>query len=242
MPGTMQAMPASWQSHKRKQTTTPSSNKRTRRAAKHKPSTVHQIQHAIESCLADAPDEVQAPLPEDILERAVEMLCDTSIAASMQRTEAPSAHNVPVVGRVYEERYMRECKHKDEAPCVLGSSCECMFLDHSQPFVGVQFQLPDVSNSAAGMCVVCLRKTTTLLFYKTIYNGVHANTIIQKHGNRCNEAGEYHPSAMLSCPVNGPIQCMPLPIVAHQRNRYSVAVVGGIKHIKQHGVYMEDFG
>jgi hypothetical protein len=34
---------------------------------------------------------------------------------------------------------------------------------------------------------------------------------------------------------------MPLPIVAHQRNRYSVIEHFGVKYIKQSGVYMEDF-
>ena len=34
---------------------------------------------------------------------------------------------------------------------------------------------------------------------------------------------------------------MPLPIVAHQRNRYSVTTHHGIRYIKQHHVYMEDF-
>jgi hypothetical protein len=34
---------------------------------------------------------------------------------------------------------------------------------------------------------------------------------------------------------------MPLPIVAHQRNRYSVVEHFGVKYIKQSNVYMEDF-
>jgi hypothetical protein len=34
---------------------------------------------------------------------------------------------------------------------------------------------------------------------------------------------------------------MPMPIVAHQRNRYSVVTHHGIRYIKQHRVYMEDF-
>jgi hypothetical protein len=46
---------------------------------------------------------------------------------------------------------------------------------------------------------------------------------------------------MLICPPNGPVHCMPMPIVAHQRNRYSVVTQHGIRYIKQHNVYMEDF-
>lgn len=234
------SLPASWQSNKRKAPPPAHAAKRTRRAVKHKPTTVHQIQHAIEGFLQDAPDAPDAP-DADVLRTSVDMVRELTLAELLGAPAAASAHSVPVVPRAYEERFMRECKRSDEAPCVLGAQCECMFIDSSKAFVGVQFQLPDVPSSAAGMCVLCLRKTTTLLFYQTIYNGESINAVIQKHGNKCGVPGEYHPSVMLCCPVNGPLHCMPLPIVAHQRNRYSVALVGGLKHIRQHGVYMEDF-
>jgi len=231
------AFPAKWQCSKRKGAENAPPAKRLRRAVKHKPTSVNQIQLAIAGFMADAPEDAQ-----DVLETSVDVMRELSLADMLREPETSAAHRVPVVSRVYEERYMRECKNKDEQPCVCGVKCECMLIDDSQAFVGVQFQLPDVASSAAGMCVLCLRKTTTLLFYKTLYNGERINAVIQKHGNLCNEPGEYHPSAMLCCPVNGPQHCMPLPIVAHQRNRYSVEVVGGLRHIRQHGVYMEDFG
>ena len=44
---------------------------------------------------------------------------------------------------------------------------------------------------------------------------------------------------MIFANPNGPVQCMPLPIVAHQRNRYTVVKVGGIPHLQQVGVDME---
>jgi hypothetical protein len=231
------AFPATWQCNKRKTAAHALPAKRARRAVKHKPTTVSQIQHAIEGYMVDAPEHA-----DDVVQCSVDVVRELSLADMLCAPPAAAAHRVPVVSRAYEERYMRECKHKDEQQCVSGVKCECMLIDSSKAFVGVQFQLPDVASSAAGMCVLCLRKTTTLLFYQTIYNGERIDAVIQKHGNVCNVAGEYHPSAMLCCPVNGPLHCMPLPIVAHQRNLYSVQVVGGVKHVRQHGVYMEDFG
>ena len=49
------------------------------------------------------------------------------------------------------------------------------------------------------------------------------------------------PSSMLFCMKGGPIQSMPLPIVAHQRNHLKVEVINGIPYVKQQNVYMEDF-
>ena len=229
--------PATWQCNKRKGVAPVHQAKRVRRVACHKPTTVHQIQHVIAAHMPDAHEHA-----EDVLQNSVDVVRELSLADMLSEPAAAAAHRVPVVSRVYEERYMRECKNKEEQQCICGVKCECMFIDSSKAFVGVQFQLPDVECSAAGMCVLCLRKATTLLFYQTIYKGERINAVIQKHGNKCNVAGEYHSSAMLCCPVNWPLHCMPLPIVAHQRNRYSVQLVGGVKHIRQHGVYMEDFG
>jgi len=155
------------------------------------------------------------------------------------------AHNnipdVPIVTRVYEERYMRESTSSAEKDCVMGSNCECMHIDSSTPFVCTQFVIPNVNNAYQGMCVLCLRKTTQLLYYKTIYNGHTINAVIQKHGNICNQVDEYHPSVMLICPPNGPVHTMPVPIVSHQRNRYKVEIISGIKHVRQYRVSMSDF-
>ena len=149
--------------------------------------------------------------------------------------------DVPIVTRVYEERFMRESTSASEKNCVMGNNCECMLIDPLAPFVCTQFVIPNVSNSHQGMCVLCLRKTTQLLYYKTIYNGHNVNAVIQKYGNICNQTDEYHPSVMLICPPNGPVHTMPVPIVSHQRNRYKVEVISGIKHIRHFRVRMSDF-
>ena len=52
----------------------------------------------------------------------------------------------------------------------MGKSCECMYIDDKQPFVGVQFVLPTI-DSDTNLCLMCLRKTTHLLFFHTILQG-----------------------------------------------------------------------
>ena len=148
---------------------------------------------------------------------------------------------IPLVTRVYEETFMRQCIAPSERPCVMGNQCECMMIDPEQAFVGVEFCVPNEAAARNGMCVLCLRKITTLLFYHTIQKGVGVHTPIQRYGNICNQEGEYHPSAMLICPPNGPVACMPLPIVAHQRNRYTVVRVHGVCYLQQRRVGMQDF-
>ncbi len=57
-----------------------------------------------------------------------------------------------------------------------------------------------------------------IMFYTVLQEGYNVKTVIQKYGNICKEAEEYHPSAMLICPPNGHVQCMPtMPIVAHHQ-------------------------
>jgi len=97
----------------------------------------------------------------------------------------PQMPDVPIVTRVYEERFMRESMSSSEKDCMMGEACECMLIDAARPFVATQFVIPNISNEHQGMCVLCLRKTTQLLYYKTIYNGVNVNTLIQKYGLDC---------------------------------------------------------
>jgi hypothetical protein len=161
---------------------------------------------------------------------------------------------VPVVTRAYEESYMREMTSASEQACIMGNNCECQFVDEHNPFIGVQFTLPvDVfssSTATAGMveelssnrlCVLCCRKNTQLLFYEALYNHRAYSACIQLYGNICDRPGEYAKEAMLICPLSGPVHNMPLPVVAHQRNRYTVVVHNGIRQLRQHRVGYEDF-
>ena len=112
------------------------------------------------------------------------------------------------------------------------------------------------------MCVLCHRRLVQSLFYDIIYAGSPYRGIIQLYGNICNQENEYARSAFLRvcvlsqtfvdmnttcremcliCPPNGPVECMPLPSVCHQRNKYSVIQKNGVKYIRQHLVGVQDF-
>ena len=161
---------------------------------------------------------------------------------------------VPVVTRAYEESYMREALSGIEGACVMGNNCECQFIDEHNPFTGVQFTLPvgafspemlqmGVTDelSSNKLCVLCCRKNTQSLFYEALYNHRAYSACIQLYGNICDRPGEYAKEAMLICPLSGPINNMPIPVVAHQRNRYSVVVHNGVRQLRQHRVAYEDF-
>ena len=155
-----------------------------------------------------------------------------------------------------------------ERQCAMGAKCECMFIDPNAPFIGVEFDLPsdDVKTSVhktgshteskfdskkqesrteskieSKLCVLCSRKTTQKLFYDACYSGTRIQGLIQRYGNLCNQPGEYARDCMLICPPSAQWHCLPLPIMSHQRNRYRVQVVAGIKHLQQLRVSYEDF-
>lgn len=180
---------------------------------------------------------------EDVLELCLSPLVQSIPFRRIADTPLTHSNNeeMPVVPRAYEERYMRGPMNSGERPCIMGECCECQLIDRARPFTGVQFPIPNMSSNDHGMCILCCRKVTQLLYHKTLKQGMTGNFVIQKYGNISGVPGEYHPSAMLICPPHGPVHTMPLPIVAHQRNRYSVVESNGIMFIRQHGVYMEDF-
>jgi hypothetical protein len=149
-------------------------------------------------------------------------------------------HNaaIPYVTRAYEEAFMREPMHSNERECARGKQCECMYIDRAQAFVGVEFLLPGESvPRTPHLCVLCCRATTQQLYYDVMFDKVDFPGCIQRYGNIHSEPGEYSLDAMLIAVQTAPVHVMPLPIVSHQRNRYSIRVVGGIKHLKQSRVH-----
>lgn len=157
-------------------------------------------------------------------------------------TQVPAdstAQTLPIISKMYEETYMRE-PLKNENPCVFGNNCECQFIDQCAPFTAVEFRLfgdpPEPQ-----MCVLCSRKTTQLLFYDMCYSGKSHSCVIQRYGNIFGQPGEYAVECMLSCPQGFQLHCMPLPMMSHQRNKYSVTTVGGVKKLQQHRVSYEHF-
>ena len=147
--------------------------------------------------------------------------------------------DVPILSRAYEESFMRQ-PMPGERSCAMGELCECMFIDKACPFVAVELRLPNDPDTAQ-MCVLCSRTVTQKCFYDMCYLGRPIAGIIQRYGSMYGQAGEYAAECMLIPPRALGLANMPVPSVSHQRNRYSVINVAGIKHLRQHRVAHEDF-
>ena len=181
--------------------------------------------------------------PEELqLDHVLSSVPYRDMLQSLFGTVSGAPPNLPIITKAYEESFMREAG-PGERPCAMGAKCECMFIDHEAPFVGVQFDLPNEVNEKNDpkLCVLCCRKTTQKLFYDACYCGKRVKAVIQRYGNLCNQPGEYARDCMLICPPSAPWHCLPLPIMSHQRNRYRVQVVAGVKHLQQLRVAYEDF-
>ena len=259
----MSCLPVAWENSKRKPTSSTNSQRRQKRT-RHDFSTkshLETVNAALDKNLAKSETVTAMQLDFDPLLESIPFV-------KLLQNIKPPDDNMPdvlIATRAYEETFLRECFSNKEQQCVMGAQCECMLIDISQPFVGVRFILPNalhtyegkktngsssnvqeqtedgMNKQENGMCLLCLRKVTQILFYQSIHRGVQMNGVIQKHGNICNEAGEYHSNAMLICPPHGPICSMPLPIVAHQRSNYVVNKRQGIHWITQKNVAFEDF-
>jgi len=158
-----------------------------------------------------------------------------------QNVEAPEegAPLVPILTRAYEESFMRQ-PLPGERPCAMGDLCECTQIDRACPFVGAELRLPN-DPEAPQMCVLCSRAATQKCFYDMCFLGQPVPGVIQRYGSIYGQPGEYAAEVMLIPPrALGPVS-MPAPSVSHQRNRYSVVSLGGVKHLKQMRVGFEDF-
>jgi hypothetical protein len=155
---------------------------------------------------------------------------------SQEEVETPS---IPILTRAYEESFMRQPTH-GERPCVMGDLCECTQIDKTCPFVGTELRLPNDPETPQ-MCVLCSRSTTQKCFYDMCYLGQPVTAVIQRYGSIYGQPGEYAAEVMLiPSRAIGPVS-MPIPSVSHQRNRYTVVNLGGVKHLKQQRVGFEDF-
>lgn len=228
-------IPNGWETNKRRGTSSTRTNKRARKTNAEQ-YTFKTIQHEISSRIDGASETFECQIGFQL----DNLMSQHTFAQSLQKPLTNVAESIIEVTKTYEEQYMRECL-PGETPCVMGSACECSAIDRTQPFVGTCFKIPHVQHADNNMCVLCLRKSSQILFYRVVSQGLRTNAPIQRYGNVCGRDGEYHPSAMLICPPSGPVHCMPLPIVAHQRNRYSVVEHHGVKYIQQHCVGMQDF-
>jgi hypothetical protein len=181
--------------------------------------------------------------PEELqLDHVLSSVPYRDMLESLFGTVSGQAPTLPIITKAYEESFMREAC-PGERQCAMGIKCECMFIDANAPFIAVEFDLPsdEANQHTPKLCVLCSRKTTQKLFYDACYSGTRIQGLIQRYGNLCNQPGEYARECMLICPPSAQWHCLPIPIMSHQRNRYRVQVVAGIKHLQQLRVSHEDF-
>ena len=100
-------------------------------------------------------------------------------------------------------------------------------------------QLQKSAGQEPNLCVVCCRAITQQLYYDIMFENQVFTGSIQRFGNLHSQDGEYALHSMLVAAPSAPAHLLPLPIVAHQRNRYQVTVRGGIRYLKQTRVYFQ---
>ena len=150
------------------------------------------------------------------------------ILCGLYSRDAREATALPLVTRAYEESFMREPLAGERA-CAAGALCECQYVDAGNPFTATEFLLPEeLPGATPALCVLCTRKVTQKLFYDVLLAGHAAHGTVQRHGNLCGP-GEYAQ------------QCMPLPVMSHQRSRYAVQTQDGVRSLRQLNVTYEDF-
>ena len=141
---------------------------------------------------------------------------------------------MPTISRAYAESYMRTVQFDGETPCSQGEQCECMrmatevpFFKAENGFVGVAFPLPDQSEPVNGLCLLCNRKRTILLYYSSLMTR-RRQTVLQTHSVRC-EAGEYGTQACIM-PIASSYNGIVAPFVKHERHHYVYINDHTLKH------------
>lgn len=165
----------------------------------------------------------------------------TNFKDVMRGVEAPHityTNTLQSVSKAYEDTYLRQAVGIEERSCVRGEDCECMFIDATQPFVGVEYLLPweRSRKEVNGMCLPCTRAATQALFYDILHSDTQVTGLVQKFYNEHSREGEYRLCAMLFCPPSGPLHNLPMPVLRHQRNFYSVHCKNNVYFMNQVGV------
>jgi hypothetical protein len=135
--------------------------------------------------------------------------------------------DLPTVTRAREELFMRPAR-PGEAPCARGAQCEgrlvahCVLGDPDRGFVCPVFRAEDAAGggTAGDLCVLCLRKQTSVAYYTLRARGETPTRVIQPYRNLVGVAGEY---ALGACLAVSPRRFEGLsdPFVRHERHHYA---------------------
>lgn len=203
----------------------------------------NEIRSTIESSgvsAADRETQIQSMVSQVTknMHNIIEMTDYKSVLQGVSTKKIIYTSDIRSVPKAYEDTYLRQPVAAGERECVRGMHCECMCIDASQPFVGVEYLLPweGAKDTGNGMCLPCIRAATQALFYDILHSGLKISGLVQKFYNEHSREGEYRLSAMLFCPPSGPVQNLPMPVMRHQRNFYKVSTKNNVHFMEQVGV------
>lgn len=188
-----------------------------------KSATVASVQSSLLGTIAswsDASAEDKASAMQEILSNVsknLQGIVSMTGFKKLLRDETKSlfyVNDIMPISKKYEDSYLRQPIASGERACVRGSQCECMLIDPTQGFVGVEFLLPWEKPNAtrSGLCLPCLRAATQLLFFEILQSRERIEGVIQRFYNKHSEEGEYAIESMLVCPPNGPVHNLPMPV------------------------------
>jgi len=122
----------------------------------------------------------------------LEQIVSQSSYRSTLKGVSTYTNDIRKISKSYEDTFLRQCVGENERQCVRGAECECMKIDTSMLFVGVEYVLPweEKNEAQRGMCLPCSRATTQVLFYDIVHSGVHVNGLIQRFYNKHCKPGE----------------------------------------------------
>jgi len=178
-------------------------------------------------------------LPDAALDHILARIPYRAMLENLFGNTDQQVQDVPILTKAYEESFMRQSVAGEQA-CAMGELCECMLIDRTAPFIGVELRLPNDSDQPQ-MCVLCSRASTQKCYYDMCYLNRPTKGLIQRYGVIFGQPGEYAVECVLVSPPAVGLTCMPVPSMSHQRNRYSVVSHGGTKSLRQHRVAFEDF-
>jgi hypothetical protein len=118
---------------------------------------------------------------------------------------------LPLVRRAHEEAYMRPAVD-GERPCASGCACEGRLLAH--------FLHGDPDKGFVAVCVLCLRKQTSVDYYTSRAHGGCESRVLLPYRNIVCAEGEYKRSACLYMDPRK-FDGLSDPFVRHERHHYS---------------------
>ena len=193
---------------------------------------VDVLRHLSDRPHVPVPETPPVPVHQHPLYQTLMAHVGTHTAPTHTNAPAPPAERQPLVlvPRHHEEAYMRP-PTSDEVACAEGPRCEghavaTAYAAAADDTVRVPNGYTLVALTAPGgtptwtRCVWCLRKETSLAWYRAKAEGTVPDTLAQPYRNAVDVPGEYSRSACLWPGDKAPWGGIVAPFVRHERHQY----------------------